>query len=326
MKKRIILILSIEDDPSTTKVLRWLHYLDKSVRVVRLHPEDLAGASFALTDIHSPLIIQTKGIELCTSDIAVVWTRKWNNIPNADKYFRNNNLLKVKYDIIQNLKDEFSAFFRFFLYKISDNNNVCWIDAPRTVVSNKLQQLLVAQKLGLIIPETYIGTSYKEGLPEKLISKHISDCFSLYMNKKIYTSYTCRAKLSPKEEFFVSMFQSEIPKKIELRILYVGGQCYGLAIFSQMNSKTRLDYRNYDYDCPVREEVYEIPVELETKISKLMCELDLQIGVLDFILSPEGEYIFLEVNPCGQYDNFNLCNIFPDRVIAQYLLRKYYEY
>jgi hypothetical protein len=33
-----------------------------------------------------------------------------------------------------------------------------------------------------------------------------------------------------------------------------------------------------------------------------MSELGLLFGAFDFILTPSGDYVFLEVNPCGEWD------------------------
>jgi hypothetical protein len=49
--------------------------------------------------------------------------------------------------------------------------------------------------------------------------------------------------------------------------------------------------------------------------------MQLQTGSLDFIVDKDGNFIFLEVNPCGQYDIFNSCNFQPDRWIARKLLK-----
>lgn len=50
------------------------------------------------------------------------------------------------------------------------------------------------------------------------------------------------------------------------------------------------------------------------------------MGSLDFILDKQGNYVFLEINPSGQYGLFDSCNIHPDKLIAEYLLKKHYEY
>ena len=45
----------------------------------------------------------------------------------------------------------------------------------------------------------------------------------------------------------------------------------------------------------------QLPREIETKILALMKIFGLVYGAFDFIVTPDGRYVFLEVNPSGQY-------------------------
>jgi glutathione synthase/RimK-type ligase-like ATP-grasp enzyme len=45
----------------------------------------------------------------------------------------------------------------------------------------------------------------------------------------------------------------------------------------------------------------ELPETLQTQCLDLMKRLGLNYGALDFILSENGDYIFLEINCAGQY-------------------------
>ena len=45
------------------------------------------------------------------------------------------------------------------------------------------------------------------------------------------------------DTFYPSLIQEEIEKVYEVRVFYLKGKCYAMAIFSQKNEKTQLDYR-----------------------------------------------------------------------------------
>ena len=49
-------------------------------------------------------------------------------------------------------------------------------------------------------------------------------------------------------------------------------------------------------------EVVQALVTVEAKIGVLMGRMGLCFGSLDLIVTPEGEHVFLEVNPVGQFD------------------------
>ena len=53
-----------------------------------------------------------------------------------------------------------------------------------------------------------------------------------------------------------------------------------------------------------------------------MKSLDLKTGSIDMILTPEGDYYFLEVNPVGQFSmTSSPCNYNLEKRIAEYLMK-----
>ncbi len=61
---------------------------------------------------------------------------------------------------------------------------------------------------------------------------------------------------------------------------------------------------------------------MELKINAFMQDVNLNSGSLDFIYTPEREFVFLEVNPVGQFDWLSThCNYFIEKHIADELGR-----
>jgi len=77
MNKNKILLLSNDSDGSTSKVIRWLNYLDSSIDVIRLHLSDLANAHIYLKDISYSFQVGTP-FNFDTNEISVVWTKKYS--------------------------------------------------------------------------------------------------------------------------------------------------------------------------------------------------------------------------------------------------------
>jgi glutathione synthase/RimK-type ligase-like ATP-grasp enzyme len=126
------------------------------------------------------------------------------------------------------------------------------------------------------------------------------------------------------DNFFPSLLQHSIPKLYELRIFYLGGDFYSMAIFSQEDEQTKTDFRNYNYQKPNRTVPYKLPQEIEDKLDKFMKEMDLDTGSIDMIVTPRYEYVFLEVNPVGQYEMTSIpCNYYLNEKIAKYLTDEY---
>jgi glutathione synthase/RimK-type ligase-like ATP-grasp enzyme len=79
----------------------------------------------------------------------------------------------------------------------------------------------------------------------------------------------------------------------------VGTRIFSAKIDSQAHAKATLDWRPFLQD--LEYEVVELPPEIEAKILIFMRTFGLIYGAFDFIVTPEGRYVFLEVNPSGQY-------------------------
>ena len=93
------------------------------------------------------------------------------------------------------------------------------------------------------------------------------------------------------------IFQSYVPAVRDLRVTVVGHKIFAAAA----------DTSKADYATDVRMnpgigwKPYDLPSDVTDNIAKLMDRLDLQYGALDFRVTPEGEHVFLEINPAGQF-------------------------
>lgn len=315
-----IMILSSPNDSSTTKVISWAKILFPSAKIVKSCPADILQCSFSYEIGRKSFVIKQSENIVDLSDVSVIWCRKWYPEEILDEYRMNmptDGVLSLKNHISQ----EFRTFFDYLCYRLRD---VFWLNHPQYVTPNKLIQLTIAKEIGLTTPTSWILNHYSPQIDAKnCITKPLSNCCDIRINNTIYTSYT--SKLTGKESYddlFISFVQENIPKEAEIRVFYLLGKCYALLIHSQDNKKTQTDYRKYDYKHPNRLEPCLLPPDIESKIDAFMHAMNLQTGSLDFILTPSGEYVFLEVNPCGQYDIFNSCNIYPDKLIAEALISK----
>ena len=118
------------------------------------------------------------------------------------------------------------------------------------------------------------------------------------------------------------MFQRMIEKEFELRIFFLNNTFYASAIFSQIDNQTKTDFRNYN-DCkPNRTPPYKLPVKIQNKLSILMSKLTLNSGSIDLIVTPLGKYVFLEVNPIGQFAQVSIpCNYYLEKIMAFELIK-----
>ena len=93
------------------------------------------------------------------------------------------------------------------------------------------------------------------------------------------------------------IFQRHVPAVADIRVTAVGGTFYAAAT----------DVREAAYPQDVRMNLdaeyvaHELPPETAGKLRALMERLGLVYGAIDLRLTPEGLYVFLEINPAGQF-------------------------
>lgn len=177
---------------------------------------------------------------------------------------------------------------------------------------NKQLQLDLASELGFEIPPTLITTDPSEFFEfyrchdGQLIDKMPSTVLQgwqrtgkefMRFTQPVTTrdvGYASRLRHSP------VLFQRNIAKKFELRITVVDDQVLAAEIHSQSTKRTQLDWRHYDWDhTPYRP--HDLPDSVRARCLALTRRLGLRFGAIDMIVTPDGRYVFLEINPNGQW-------------------------
>lgn len=231
--------------------------------------------------------------------------------------------------VVTNLQRQMSTVYGF-IYEYINTKRV--IGNLHRQEVNKLTMLRWAAQLGIDIPDTFIGTKMeqiKEQAADKvLITKSIQESPTIAndKNEKILTGYTVKVTSEllgelPQEQLFPSLVQEMLDKRYELRIFYLDGAFYPMAILSQRDKQTEVDFRRYNNEKPNRMINCSIPSVLQEKITKLMQLSRLNCGSLDFVKTKDGRYVFLEVNPVGQFGFVaSNCNYPLEKYIAEKLI------
>lgn len=189
-----------------------------------------------------------------------------------------------------------------------------WLNHPKKlwIAVNKVEQLIVANKLGFNIPKSLI-TSKKQSVASfidktnnRVIVKAIKHGFQTRKNG-IWVAVTQRLPLNFLNNFetYANLpmnYQSEIEKQYDIRVVVVGNKIFSTAIHSQEYKETSVDWRVGDLrEIPLHHEKIKLPSTLEKKCKNLTDYFSLQYSSMDFILGKDGKYYFLELNPNGQW-------------------------
>ncbi|BAB78095.1 MvdD family ATP-grasp ribosomal peptide maturase (plasmid) [Anabaena sp. FACHB-709] len=197
---------------------------------------------------------------------------------------------------------------------------------------NKQLQLQVARKIGLDTPRT-LTTNNPQAVKEfaaecqqDVITKMLSS-FAIYDEKGgeqvVFTNPVKSEDLENLEglRFCPMTFQEKIAKVLELRITIVGKSILTAAVNSQALDKSRYDWRKQGVALLDAWQTHTLPQDVADKLLQLMAHFGLNYGAIDVILTPDNRYVFLEVNPVGEFFWLERCPGLPiSQAIAKVLL------
>ena len=335
----MILLLGSTDDAFTTFVAEWLYFYQKEYVVLCSNDE---RAKIISINIPEEEILIQKGEKVFNLlDAESVFSRRRGfsmQSIHVNEKMKNDVFLEANDSYhVQHRKEELRYLIDYIHFKLKEKAKIIIGGFNKNDV-NKLEILELARSCGLDIPESYIFTKKSDALnliksKEKgnkhIITKPLSQGVYRILPEIGYYNYVERLTASKLKKipdtFFPSLFQIEIKKKYELRIFYLNGICYAMAIFSQGNKNTEVDFRKPNLDKPDNRKVpYNLPADISIKINNLMNRIGLNTGSIDMIVAQDDSYVFLEVNPVGQIPMTSVpCNYYLEQLVAKQLINYY---
>lgn len=176
---------------------------------------------------------------------------------------------------------------------------------------HKELQLARAAALGLDTPRTLFSNdpdavrAFYEAVGGKMITK-MQHSFAIYregIENVVFTNVMEREDLEDLEglRYCPMTFQEHVAKEQELRVTVVGKKVMGAAIDSQRRAHTAIDWRRDGMGLIDQWTPYTLPPEVERKLLALTAEFGLNYAACDFILTPDGRHVFLEINAVGEF-------------------------
>jgi glutathione synthase/RimK-type ligase-like ATP-grasp enzyme len=94
-----------------------------------------------------------------------------------------------------------------------------------------------------------------------------------------------------------TILQPYVEKAFELRCVVIGENIFAAKMDTQADEKSRIDSRGGEPD----HEIFELPHAVEASLHRVMDSFGLNFASLDMIVTPDGDFVFLELNPNGQW-------------------------
>jgi glutathione synthase/RimK-type ligase-like ATP-grasp enzyme len=174
---------------------------------------------------------------------------------------------------------------------------------------SKPLQLRAAQEVGLDVPDTLYSND-----PDAIrdfLARHGGACvfkpvagLNWQEGEQLFGNYTSivRADDLVDDDLLQAVpgvFQEHVPKAFELRLTMFGQHALTAKVRSQETRDGRIDWRRA-YD-ELTMEPFAAPPHLVAQCHALLQRLGLVFGCFDFVVTPDGRFVFLEVNQMGQW-------------------------
>jgi hypothetical protein len=239
------------------------------------------------------------GTRLFLDDIASVWYRRPTPIASKDP---SSSLEKAF------IEREANAGLWGWLRGLQAR----WVNHPDAIraAGHKPSQLQLARSLGLAVPKTLITSE-----PEAF-ERFYTECHERVIYKLMgYPWYKDNADLPlsafttlvPREmveqahriRATAHLFQEFIEKRCDLRAILIGNEVFVTEIYP-MSEATRVDFR-IDYHALRYEPHMCLPDQIREALLAINRQYHLAYSAIDLVYTPDGRYVFLELNPVGQF-------------------------
>jgi len=344
----MILILSQAHlEASTEEVMDWIERLGG--RCLRLNGEDFDGDAALAWSVDGGEVRLRIGmgggppgaapepaagaatLALPLAEVRAVWFRRWlgeRRHESAELFASPPDAQGLDHRLRRHLTLESRKLADFFFARLAGRP---WLSHPWRASPAKLEVLAHAARLGLAVPATLVTTERDElrrfcVAHGTVVTKPIGEVELFLHGGRRHFMYTAALDLAAverlPERFAPSLFQERLEKSYELRVFCLDGECHAMAIFSQRDQQTRIDFRNYNRQRPNRNVPYRLRPSTASALARLLRELELETGSIDLIRTPDRREVFLEVNPVGQFGMVSKpCNFGLERKLAEHLLR-----
>ena len=276
------------------------------IKTIRFNTDELLNSALVthkLVNGKMDVLLRINDKLYSYKNIKAVWFRKlWSPkiLDTIDQAYQNNVASEIR-----------SSLFSFF--NLLEKNTFCInkISQELNVERDKFNQLYCAKKSELLIPDTIVTSNFDELLHfynannQTIIAKlQNALSFAIQNAQQFFPTTEINASnvqmLEDTIRICPMIFQTNIQKAFELRIVFINGKCLTAKINATQSIHGKTDWRNSEENA-TKWEKFELPPNQIEKLIKLMHSLNLIFGVIDMIVTPNNEFVFLEVNPSGEW-------------------------
>jgi glutathione synthase/RimK-type ligase-like ATP-grasp enzyme len=313
----MILILTHRFDPHADLVIRALESMN--AKYFRINWDDYPKRiclRLTTDQLRSAAQLRYADKTLSAEDIRVVWVRR-RPVFDIHEEVGDPQYRQFAEDQCRATFDGFCLFLEAF-----------WVSHPWSIAKaeRKFYQLDIARQVGLDIPRSLVTNNETEARSfcTMLWERNAGVIAKMLGSSSAAAVHTTQVLPQHNDSFTLAryapvLFQELVPKACDIRIVIFGDRLFSVAIDSQANPNTQIDWRRAGFRDLVHTAV-ALPSDLASKCRGLLKRLNLNFGAIDMARRPDGRYTFFEVNPVGQWlwlEDF--CNLSISSELAAFL-------
>ncbi|QFU90263.1 RimK family alpha-L-glutamate ligase [Amycolatopsis sp. YIM 10] len=279
---------------------------------VRLNTEDLpAHSAIRLThdggDWAGAIEFDRSGPPLVVDEVGAIWVRR------PDRY---------------TMSDELAADLHYFAAAETDHVlgglfaslDVLWVSHPAAIRAAgwKGEQLQRAARMGFRTPKTLITTDpdavreFAETVPGDIVVKSMTGPAGMTRHhtgwrdhplgrRQLLTKVVGPDQLEGLEQvrYAPCLFQEYVHKAFELRVTVIGDEAFTAKIDAYEGGVPAVDWRKPGI--ALRYSKFRLPADVEASCVEFVRGYGLNFGAVDLIAGIDGDFVFLENNPSGQF-------------------------
>jgi len=268
-------------------------------------PSDLPDQCFASIRINSAMTgadttIQYNSIRTNLNEFDVIWNRRRGK-PSAPAAASPHDIKVIESETSSHVDNILTILSRDSIF-IND-------PARQYIADQKANQLQVALAVGFNIPDTLITNNFDEAVEfirdnDPVVCKPYRP--HLWRSEKKWYSQMS-VIVPPIEklereaiEMCPIILQRQVKRKLEARIIVFGDKIFSAQVVGDL-TESDLDSR-----LAIRQRKSEfrnitLPPSVESACRQYLGQLGLKFGAFDFIVSEDGDWVFLECNEAGQF-------------------------
>lgn len=303
MRPAVLVLTNSQDGVHSDVVIAKLRA--RGERIVRFDADRIASGELKISvnarGDYFDVRLRSSELTLGFEEVQSIWYRRpqWFGMQISDPVQR------------QYTEDELEILLSGLWLVLPDT--IFWMNHPNHLAKarRKVYQLKLAQTLGFSIPKTLITNDPDEARTFidacegraifKTIHRETLDYGETHLNiPTTLVTDELKAKLDLVRRL-PSCFQEALPKQAEVRVTIVRDKIFAVQTIPKHSEPCGIDWRHPEILAELHHTLVTLPQTIIEQCRHMMTTLELSFAALDFVIPPDGRWVFLEINPNGQW-------------------------